>query len=195
MSRFGPLRESVQRQLAANPRLRWAMVLIALLLIALAWQGVDSVRKQAQQDAIEAEVDLRRIRSLQGQDVWVQRAEESAQVERALLAELPETASPGLAQATLQTWLRDTGATATGRDIRVTVEPATQLERPEGVLKVAATVSGNVSARQAQNFVRQIEASKNLMVVESISIRSDQNSVFTLNLSAYYRLQPRDDAP
>lgn len=195
MSRATALWKDLSRQVNENRRLQWALALIVVLLLGFLWQSMNNVRKDAQQVAIDAEVDLRRVRSLQGQDVWLQRAAESEITHKALLAELPETASPGLAQATLQSWLREISAASTGREIRVTVEPAVLLPTHERVLRVNATLNGNVPARQAFNLLHQIESSNHLMVIESVMIRSDLNNIFNLTLNAYYRLPDSEAAP
>ena len=182
-------------QISGNRRLQWALALAMVLLLAFTWQAINSARNQAQRSAINAEMDFRRVRSLQGQDIWLQRAEESGVTYKALLAELPETASPGLAQASLQNWLRETGTAATGRELRVDVQPAVMLSAPERTLRVTATLNGNVQARQAFNLLNQIESSNNLMVVESVMIRSDLNNIFNLTVNAYYRLPDGEAAP
>ena len=71
--------------------------------------------------------------------------------------------------------------------LRVSVDSYSPVETLPGALKVNATLSGGLSARQVLNLVRQIEGAANLVVVETIRIQSDLNNNFTMTIHAYYR--------
>lgn len=194
MANLGSQWRALRDQVQANPRLRLALSVVALLLTAFIWQGLEGVRTAAQKRAIAEEADLRRIRALEGQTVWFERAEQADELLAFLRSELPEAATPGLAQAATQTWLRGiANAVAAPDAIRVTVESSSPVEELPGVLRVKATVSGSLPARQALNLVRQIEGSSNLVVIETANLRSDQSNLFNLTMNAYYR-SPAADA-
>ena len=188
--------QAVRRQADANPRLKWALVLIAVLAAAYTWQGLDSLRASMQQQAIDEEARLRRTRALEGQEIWLTRAEEAEAIEDALWAEIPETTTVGLAQASLQSWLRDLStAVAAGDDLNVTVESASALESPAGVVRVKARVAGGLAPRQVMEMLRQIESSPNLVVVETILVRGCRRGAFEIGLNAYYRLPAEEATP
>ena len=188
--------QAVRRQADANPRLKWALVLIAVLAAAYTWQGLDSLRASMQQQAIDEEARLRRTRALEGQEIWLTRAEEAEAIEDALWAEIPETTTVGLAQASLQSWLRDLStAVAAGDDLNVTVESASALESPAGVVRVKARVAGGLAPRQVMEMLRQIESSPNLVVVETILVRGGRRGAFEIGLNAYYRLPAEEATP
>ena len=106
MTAFQMQLQSLKRQVDASPWLKWAGVVIALLLAFFIVQGLDALRSQRQKAAIETELNLRRILALKGQDIWFERKKSSLQLRDSLQAQLPEVATAGLAQAALQTWLR-----------------------------------------------------------------------------------------
>ena len=188
MNKLLPHWNALRQQLDANPRLKWGTVLIVALLLAFAVQELEGARADLQKRAIDEEVKLRRIKSLQGQDVWLSRAQETERLHKALLAELPEVATPGLAQAGLQTWLRSlTAKSPQGNEIRVAVDTAAAVEAIPGVIRFHATLSGGMSARQIMDLMRQIESATNLVVIETTQIRSDQNNNFNITMNAYYR--------
>ena len=188
---FGRQWAALRDQVQANPRLRWALPVITLLLVAVLWQGLEGLRNRTQKHAIAEEANLRRIRALEGQVVWFERADEAGKLLASLQSEIPEANTPGLAQAATQTWLRGIANAAAAPDaIRVTVESSSPVEELPGILRVKATVSGGIPSRQALNVIRQIEDSSNLAVIETATIRSDQNDLFTLSMNAYYRLPP-----
>ena len=194
---------ALREQVRGNPRLRLALVLVVALLLAMVWQGLESLRLGAQKSAIAEEADLRRVRALQGQSIWFERATEAEALLDFLRSEMPVASTPGMAQAATQTWLR--GIANVGTDasrIHVSVDSASEVAELPGVLRVKATVSGGVPPRQALNMIRQIETSKNLAVIETATIRGDENSLFTLSMNVYYRMTdgaaeqpPADPAP
>lgn len=187
---------SILRELKGNPRLQIGLAAIAVLILAFAWQAVDQMRSHLQKRAIAAEVDLRRVRALQGQTVWFERADATESMLKLLQAQIPEARTSGLAQASLQSWLSGIAANATsGPDpLRISMDSAAEVENLPGILRVKASMSGAISAAQALNVVRQIESSPNLVAIETISIRSDVNSLFNLTLVGHYRIAEGSDA-
>lgn len=189
------LLHSLRTQLDAAPWLRWALPVIGLLALAFVWQTLETWRTQAQETAIEKEVELLRIRSLEGEDVWFARAEEASAILERLRAELPAAATPGLAQASVQSWLRDNAMAGLPSDtLRVNVESSSTIDGIPGVLRVKVNMNGALTARQALGLLRQVEGADNLVVVETAMIRSDHNPMFTAVLNAYYRLPPAEPA-
>lgn len=180
----------IRVQLQGNPRLQWALALIVILLLGLAWQTLDQIRAASQKQAIDEEVNRRRIHSLRGQDIWFANADKANALRESLWAELPEVATPGQAQAALQSWLRTLTAPITDEKnaLRVSVDSFSPVNTLPGALKVNATLSGGLSARQVLNLVRQIEGATNLVVIETIRIQSDLNNNFTMTIHAYYRI-------
>lgn len=186
----------LRKQADANPRLKWALLLIALLLCAFVWQGLDGLRDGLQKKAISEEARLHRIRALQGQNIWLARADEASAIHAALLAGLPQATTPGLAQATLQGWLRSLiESNARGRELTVTVDGATPLEQPAGVLRIHASINGALPPSQLVELIRRIESSSNLVVIETSTIRSSQDAAtFALGMNAYYRMPASPEA-
>ena len=90
------LTAKLREQLNATPWLRWALLLIGVLAAVLGLQGLESLRSRAQDMSIEQEARLRQIRSLQGQDVWIARQRESAELHESLLAEIPSAPTSGV---------------------------------------------------------------------------------------------------
>lgn len=188
--------DGLRKQFEATPWLRWAMIAIAGLGILFVWQFLDGARASAQQQAIDEEIKLRRIRALQGQDIWLSRKDEATQLRAALEAQLPVVATPGLAQAALQSWLRTlTASFTTEQSIRIAIEKAAQIEGLDSVVRVRATVSGGLSPREALNVIRQIESAPSLVIVETLNITNDTNKTAHMSLHAYFRIADPAAAP
>lgn len=188
MSRYSPQIASLRKQLEAAPWLKWGMAAIAVLGVAFAWQLLHDARVQAQADATEEVVRLRRIQALEGQDVWMKRASDASELHRAVLAQIPVATTPGVAQATLQGRLRDLAAAASDIEgLRINVADAVVLEQPAGLLRVNATLAAGMPPRQALEMIRRIEEGAELVVIESADIRVDTTQTASISLTAYYR--------
>lgn len=195
MTRFAKLKATIDRQMAATPWLRWASLVIVVLLALFLLRALEQVRVASEARATDAEVQLRKMRSLQGQDAWLQRERDAAELYKSLLGEIPVAPTSGQAQAALQAWLADVAASTGVDDVRVVVEGATALDSPPGVVRVRATLRGALPPRTALNVLRRIEGATNLVVIESIEIRDDANRLASITLSAYYRLTTEGAAP
>ena len=185
------LTAKLREQLNATPWLRWALLVIGVLAAVLGLQGLESLRSRAQDMSIEQEARLRQIRSLQGQDVWIARQRESAELHESLLAEIPSAPTSGVAQAAVQGWLAGLGnSIADTESVRISVEGAAPVESMPDLFRIRATLRAGMTAREALNVARQIESSANLVVIESAEIRSDVNQLASFGVNAFYRIAP-----
>lgn len=184
----------LREQIDAAPWLRWALLAIGILFVLYVLQEVERVRLQTQDESIAAEGRARQIRALEGQDAWFARENEAQRTHEALLAEIPVAATPGIAQAAFQSWLGDiTKSIADSSSARITVEGAAPVESIPGMLRIRATLRGGMTPREALNLLRQIEGSRNLVIVETVDIRSDANRLATITLNAFYRIGSTPD--
>lgn len=190
MSAFDAQLQSLKRQVEATPWLRWAGLAIAILLASLIVQGLESARTERQKAAIEAEQNLRRILALKGQDAWLEREQSTRQLRDALSARIPEVATPGMAQAALQSWLRGiTSGFEARQNVTIRVNRSGPVEGMPDVIRVNAALNGIFSPRQSLGLLRQIEDSPNLLVVETITLQSDDSNTLHLTVNAYYRIK------
>ncbi len=180
--------QSLKRQVDAAPWLRWAGLAIAVLVAALALQALDNWRVERQKAGIEAEQALRRILALKGQDAWLAREKSAQQLRDSLRAQLPQVATPGMAQAALQNWLRNITANFDAQNVVIRINRAAPLESMPDVLRVNAALNGNLNPRQALALIRQIESAPNLVVLETVALQSDSSSTLHLTVNAYYRI-------
>lgn len=181
--------QDLKQQIETKPWLKWAGVAIAILLVAWAVTALDAVRVHQQKAAIAAELDLRRIMALRGQDAWLSREKLAVRLRDTLKAELPQAATTGIAQAALQNWLRDlTSGFDAEQNVTIRVNRSGPVETVPGVLRVNASLNGAFSPRQALSLLRQIETSPNLVVVETMTIQSENRSTLELGLNGYFRV-------
>ncbi len=189
MKAFDSQLQSLKRQVEAAPWLKWAGLAIVLLLALFCLQALDTVRVERQKAAMDAELDLRRIMSLKGQDVWFDRERSALELRDTLRAQLPEVATPGMAQAALQNWLRGlTSGFGNEQNANIRINRSGTVETVPGVLRVNASLNVAASPRQSLNLLRQIESSSNLVTLETLTLQSDDSNTLHLTLNAYYRV-------
>lgn len=189
--------QSIKRQANEAPWLKWAGLLILVLLAAFVLQSLDALRVAQQKHGIEAELNLKRILSLKGQDVWLSREKAAQQMRASLDAQLPKVATAGMAQASLQSWLQKiTSGFDAQQKASLRITRAAPLEDMPDILQVNASLNGNFGPRQMLSLLRQIESAPNLVVVETLRFQNDSsNSTLHLTVNAYYRLQAGKAAP
>lgn len=178
----------LKQQIEATPWLKWAGLVIAVLIGAIALQVVDAYRIQKQKDSITAEQALRKILALKGQDAWLSREQSAKQLHDSLLAQLPQVATPGMAEAALQNWLRKITANMDAQNITIRINRSAPVDNIPSVLQVNAALNGNFTPGQSLAILRQIESAPNLISIESLALQSDAgNNTLHLTVRAFYR--------
>ncbi|MGH8075373.1 MAG: hypothetical protein ACREO4_15080 [Lysobacter sp.] len=178
---LGELKDSQRLQLGLG--LIALVVLFWLMLVLGDWRAA---KLEALQDA---RARLAKVQALAGQQAWIERADAAKQVADALQAEIPAAASPGLAQAEFQGWLREL-ANAQGVPVRLDVQAPVRLEQPADIVRVSATISGALSPDRAVQLIHRIEGHANLATIPISTIRSDtlKNRTFSITVQGFYRV-------
>jgi len=185
------LRQQFRQQAEKAPWLNWAALAIGVLLALLLLQGLEDLRRQASRHAMDKEVQLRKMRSLRGQDVWLEREKQTGEQLAALQAQIPPAPTVGAAQANLQSWLQElANSTPDPSRVRVSLEGSAPVEEGSDLLRIRATLRGGMPPRTAINLVRRIETAPSLVVIESLDIRADTSSTTSIAISAFYRVAP-----
>jgi len=177
----------LKQQLEAAPWLKWAGLGIAALLALWIMQALVDWRSAEQRGATQAELNLHRILALNGQDVWLEREKEATLLRDGLWAQLPEVATPGLAQAAMQNWLRE--ITANVSNVTVRLNHSGPVEHLDGVFQVNASLIGTALPGHFLQILTRIESAPNLVSMETLRLNNDTNTSFNLTLNGYYRMR------
>lgn len=177
-----------RKEFAENPRLRIGAWAIAAIVVFYLWLVLADWRAQMQKDYAAQSQQLQKIRSLAGQDEWLQRAERARALRDALQAQIPEVATLGLAQASVQTLARNLAA-ASGNAIRIQAEAPAPVTGSEGLWRVPVVISGGLGAEQVLQLVRRVESERNLVVIEQATILNRENRTFSLTVVAFFRVK------
>lgn len=189
MSAILPARtRKIREEWNGNPRLRWgAGIAIAigffyLCLVLADWRR--DLHDQYQQRTLQ----LYKMTELAGQEQWLGRAQSAQALEKALQAEVPNAATIGLAQAEVQTFVRQL-INAFGRKLGSDVRPPAEVAGQPGLWRIPVTLRGMVSQPQMLEMLRRVEDSDRLMVIDEFSftfVRGVPN--MSMTLVAYYRV-------
>lgn len=187
MSAVQRLVAQVRQELARNPRLRLGLVVIAAILAFYSALLLVDWRADLHEQYVERRQYLRKLREMASQDEWPARAEAAARVRKALEAEIPEVASPGLAQAGAQSWARDMAAVHGGA-MQVQTQAPQAVEEQPGLLRVPIVISGALPPRAVLNIIQQIEKHGSLAVIEQAMLLNRENQTFQLTVVSYVRV-------
>ncbi len=189
MSAILPVRtRKIREEWSSNPRLRWgAAIALAigffyLCLVLVDWRR--DLHEQYQQRTLQ----LYKMTALAGQEHWLIRAQGAQSVEKALQAEIPNAATIGLAQAEVQTVVRQL-INAFGRKLSSDARPPAEVTGQPGLWRVPVTMRGLVSQPQMLEILRRVEDSDRLMVIDELSftfVKGVPN--MSMTLVAYYRV-------
>lgn len=189
MSAILPARtRKIREEWNANPRLRWgAGIAIAigffyLCLVLADWRR--DLHDQYQQRTLQ----LYKMTELAGQEQWLGRAQSAEAVEKALQSEIPNAATIGLAQAEVQTFVRQL-INAFGRKLGSDAQPPAEVAGQPGLWRIPVTLRGVVSQPQMLEMLRRVEDSDRLMVVDDFSFTFVRGvPSMSMTLVAYYRV-------
>lgn len=179
--------DSARTELANNPRLRAGLVVIGTLLLLYQLAGLSDLRGRMTADLVDKQTQLVRIQSISKEDGWDRRAAEIHTLREALQAEIPDSDSLGLAQATMQGWLRDM-VSRSGVKLTVTMGSPMRVNESSPYWKIPGQLSGQMPVSVALELIRQIESRKELMSVESIRLTTGNQSSLSLEVAGYYRV-------
>jgi len=183
-----------RRQWAANRRLRIGIVAIAAIVVLWLFLVLGDWRESLAAEYAARTEHLYKMQALAGQDEWVERARAMAEVRRGLEAELPDAATPGLAQANVQGWARDVVAAYGDEDVTVQVSDAVQVDGHPGVWRVPVAINGPLRPGKYLDLVAAIERRNTLAIIEQARVLDRENKTFSLTVVAFFRIQPGEAA-
>ena len=183
----GPVAQ-IRREWAANPRLRLGAIAIGVILAVYLLLVLQDLRASLQDHYAERTGYLAKLQALSGQEVWLERASEVARVRAALEAEIPPVATVGIAQATVQGWLRE-AAVAFSEDANIQAATPSRIAEDSDIWRVPVVVSGKLDPARYVQLIGMIEKRPNLAVIGEAMILNRENGAFSLTVVSYYRVE------
>lgn len=182
----------VAQQWRANPRLR-AGVYAALAIVGVyAFLVLSDWRMALAREYSERAVYMRKLRALAAEPEWLERAQETARLRKALEAQLSQARTLGIAQAEVQGWARERVA-ALGGQAQVVAQAPAEVEGQPGLWRVPVVISGAASADQVVQLIQLVERSQALAVVEQSTLLNRENRTFSLTVVFFYLVEGASD--
>lgn len=192
----GTFGESLKRwraEWSTNRRLRIGTIVIAGILALYAALVLNDWRRALAEDYRERSLQLYKVAALAGQTQWPVRAQDAANIRRALQARIPAASSTGLAQAEMQSWMNQL-LRGFGQRLTTESEPPTRVAASKDIWKIPMAVRGPLSAAQLVEMLNKIEGAERMFVVEQITIDTQPRPTVNMTVSAYYRIGARKEA-
>ena len=189
MSATLPVRmQKLREEWQSNPRLRWGVVIALAIAFVYLCVALVEWRRDLHEEYQQRTLQLYKMSALAGQEHWLVRAQNAQSVEKALLAEIPNASTIGLAQAEVQTMVRQL-INAFGRKLGSDARPPAQVTGQPGLWRIPVTLRGSLTQAQMLEVLRRLEDSDRLIVVDDFTftfVRGVPN--MSLTLVAYYRV-------
>ena len=177
----------------ANPRLRLGVTAILVILVIYVLMVLADWRAALHATYQQRTLQLYKVQALSGRDEWLKRAEDARLLDKALQSEIPNAATIGLAQAEVQTWMRQI-MQAFGPKMASESHAPVQVTGSPTLWRIPITIRGVVSVAQLQEILRRIESSDRLTVVDSMTVSMVRDSPnVSLTAVAYYRVGKPDE--
>lgn len=189
----GPFAErmaSMRNEWAANPRLRIGALVILVILVVYVLMVLADWRTSLHDQYQQRTLQLYKMEALAGKNEWLVRAENARTLDKALRSEIPNAATIGLAQAEVQTWMRQI-MQAFGPKMSSESHAPVPVTGEPGLWRIPITIRGVISVQQLQEILRRIESSDRLTVVDNMTVSMIRDTPnVSLTAAAYYRVRP-----
>lgn len=187
----GPWSEQLRgmrQEWQGNPRLRLGVLVVVAISVLYGCLVLNDWRHALHAQYQQRTLQLYKMSALAGQEHWLSRAQSAKDVEKALQAEIPNATTIGLAQAEVQTMVRQL-IDAFGRKMTTESRPPVAVPGQPGLWRVPVTLRGALSSTQLLEMLRRLEDADRLMVIDESQITFPQGvPTVSLTLSAFYRV-------
>lgn len=176
----------------SNARLRWGVACAAAIGFVYLCLVLGDVRRDLHEQYQQRTLQLYKMSALAEQEHWLMRARTAQVAEKALRAEIPSATTIGLAQAEVQTQMRQM-IDAYSRRLTSDARAPAEVTGYPGLWRIPVTLRGVLSQRQVVSILRGLESSDRLIVVEEMSVTYAAGMPnMSLTLVAYYRIPESD---
>ena len=187
----GPFAERMAQmrvEWSGNQRLRIGTGLILVILVVYILMVLSDWRTALHAEYQQRTLELYKVRALAGKDEWLLRADKAQALDKALQAEIPRAATIGLAQAEVQTWMRQI-MQAFGPKMASESHAPSPVAGEPGLWRIPITIRGVSSPQRLQEILRRIESADRLTVVDSMTVTMIRDAPnISLTAVAYYRV-------
>lgn len=183
--------QKVREEWRSNARVRWGTGIALLIAFSYLCFMLVDWRRDLHEQYQQRTLQLYKMSALAGQEHWLARAQSAQSVEKALQAEIPKASTIGLAQAEVQTMVRQL-INAFGRKLGSDARPPVEVTGQPGLWRIPVTLRGVLNQAQMLEILRRLEDSDRLVVVDDFTFTFVRGvPTMSLTLVAYYRVDNR----
>ena len=191
MERFG-------KDVVMSDRLKALIAAVAVILLLSSLLGLRQLVGSLESHYVRAQTDMARLQNQIRTNLWQDRRQQSQVLKSVLQDRLWTAATPGLADAGFEKWLRD-------RMSRYKIEPTQQVQiRRVPVSRAAASSPGAAPDKLSEiqrmtakvvlpfdpqglsGFLADIAEGEKTMVIDRLSVRAGRNPRVEMDISAFY---------
>ncbi len=191
MERFG-------KDLVMSDRLKAMVAGVAAILLLSSLLGLHQLVSALERHYVRAQTDMVRLQSQISTNVWKDRRQQSQVMKSVLEERLWTAATPGLADAGFEKWLRDHMG-------RYKMEPTQQIQiRRVPVSRAAAPAPGAAPDKLSEiqrmtakivlpfdpqglsNFLADVAEGEKTVVIDRLTVRAGRNPRVDMDISAFY---------
>ncbi|WP_331351941.1 hypothetical protein [Cellvibrio sp. UBA7671] len=188
----------LQQQTNGNPRLRWMLWGVLYIFLIYFALSLGEWRAGQVQSINQLQRTAAKLDQLKSQTDWPQRWTAEKAVTTQLRQRLWQAATPALAEADLQNYLRNLANSHSGDALRLRLAPTEMVEvGGETLFKVSAEVSVMILPAQINSFIRSMADNPRMLVVERFGYGAERSGQLNLLVVAYFsaiKLEVNDSA-
>ena len=177
----------LQQQTAANPRLRWMLWGILYIFLIYFALSLGEWRTGQQQEISQLQRTAIKLEHLESQTEWPERWADEQQISEQLKAKLWKAATPALAEADLQNYLRSLMTRVDARDTRLRLAPTETLTMgDETLFKVSADVSGIVGSARINDLMLAMANHPQVLLIERFNYGPQRGGQLGMLVIGYF---------
>lgn len=174
---------------ADNPRLKWMLAVIPLLLAIYVIFTVHDYRIAWQAEITADRLRLQKLSSAAGQSGWEAYAERAEAAKRTAEESLLKVASENIAKAIVQSQIESMLASHDIESTGVRAEAVRLGDSQFKLVQVMVSLQGSFNSQHLYAFLRELEVSTPALVVEQLEMTSGRRSQFRMTLTGLVMLE------
>lgn len=189
-----PLARRVGEEFRANPRARWLLAAVGLIVLVSAILGLSDRIDAARADFAQRARHVARLETVAKETEWPDRRATAEALRAQLDGRLWSADTDGLALADFQDWIALTGreSVLTLSEVRPEIDPGAN--NPAGLRKMSANVAGAFDASALERFLAAVAQHNRIVVVDKLRIQTTPTPRFDMTLTTFMRPRGADPA-
>jgi hypothetical protein len=188
------VRRHVSQEVVSNERLAGLLGAAGVLILLSGLYGLWSLTSSMGNQLEVSKATLARLQAEASSDAWPARLEAARALKTQLTVQLWDAPTPGLAEASFETWLRNNFSRHGGtlQQVQITRSPALGRDgQPSatlaGLQRMTAKVIAPFDQRVLVNVLADAADAEKIIIVDRVIVRAGANSRLEMDISTFIR--------